>query len=838
MAAASFDGSQPPSPHEDRRSPRCPSPLRGPMPVAGYAGSMRANTPGRGQRPGAACRGASPAAWRKNTNKEREQSFTEGAQVDYFSPSNQCWMPATISTVDQDTGAVQIDVKPGVDFDLKAQRLRLRPRTKPGPENHEWVRAVLREGRINEEARKLFQRYARPSTSGHVISAELLTGVAIEIDQLLGVSGSLCALKFQIQHFEDRVFNIDDFTAVFWELLWGSQREYGQALQREHCCPYRQENPHSVYTIGRVLGTGGHGKVQVAYHKQTGCKRAIKSIVKDPSLLGMLEIEIDLLRLVDHPNIVKLYEHFEDPAFHYLVMDCCSGGDLQAAVKQRVTCRSHFSEGFIVHVMRQVLMAISHVHAHGVVHLDLKCGNIMLMPERGTLPPALKEVDISEQASLSYTQKPMLRPHVMVIDLGVAQFFRPGDFRNKRPIGTPCTMAPEVWRGEFTPKADVFSMGTVMFELLSLKMPWTGVSAQVKEAVAYWDSRPSPPWDLVHSRSDNAVGLCGRMLLIDRHRRPAAAKCLRSHFISGQKHDDTAEAPPVPEDIAKRLSKAPERSILYKSVALAIARNWPSNQMPTIKKVFQDLDILGTGRLEKSQISGALEKLGINADHACEAADSMDLSRDGTVDWTEFVAASIHLGNDKLEEDLRRVFREVDADGDGLLVQDDIAELLAADHLRHGEAVRDVFTDLVGRGEDSARVDWRTFRQHFRTRASWEELDEPTVASPRGDDKGQAVVASAAPATTQTEHEDVGLFQQARFFLDVVRHAVTEPAPPPPPPPMGKIGEEKLRCLEEMGFSDRKLCLAVLRRHRNNVTASCIEELCQDGGPEPSTAAI
>ncbi|CAK9099221.1 Calcium-dependent protein kinase 4, partial [Durusdinium trenchii] len=131
--------------------------------------------------------------------------------------------------------------------------------------------------------------------------------------------------------------------------------------------------------------------------------------------------------------------------------------------------RKRIPEVWIAHVMQQVLSAITHIHANGIIHLDIKSQNIMLMPALETKAQFL-QADLLSSVDLYFHT--LRIPHVMVIDLGVATIFQPGNFKRGNPMGTPATMAPEVWRGEITPKADVFSCGCVLFEMLSFQMPW------------------------------------------------------------------------------------------------------------------------------------------------------------------------------------------------------------------------------------------------------------------------------------------------------------------------------------------------------------------------------
>merc|ERR1719343_1707149 len=108
----------------------------------------------------------------------------------------------------------------------------------------------------------------------------------------------------------------------------------------------------------------------------------------------------------------------------------------------------------------------------------------MLMPNKDAAPPVK---DRSRETMASDFD----RPHVVVIDLGVAQMFMPGNFRNNRPTGTPYTMAPEVWTGEITPKADIWSCGVMTYELLSCKIPVEIPYNTQDDALRFWANAPA-----------------------------------------------------------------------------------------------------------------------------------------------------------------------------------------------------------------------------------------------------------------------------------------------------------------------------------------------------------
>eukprot|EP00929_Paragymnodinium_shiwhaense_P034443 TRINITY_DN18742_c0_g1_i2.p1 TRINITY_DN18742_c0_g1~~TRINITY_DN18742_c0_g1_i2.p1 ORF type:complete len:898 (+),score=248.06 TRINITY_DN18742_c0_g1_i2:102-2795(+) len=789
----------------------------------------------------------------RKASKITELKFVEGEQVDYFSTTYNAWVPSTIVSVDDETGAIRLDRKRGVDIPMKDRKRLLRPAARPGPEHWQYVSTVLREGRIDAEAERLFGRYATPSTKRarpglRDLTTQGLVNAAAEVDFLLGTTGSVVVFLENIKNNEPYcdIYTQREFANLFWELLWSMQNKHGQALSADVVVPCHQEDPKKKYRILKQLGSGTYGTVHLAQHLETGVVRALKQIQKEEELEASngLHIEVDHLRNLDHPNIVKLYEHFEDADNFYLAMDFCSGGDLHNAVRAKRDASGGrvsgaFSEEWISCVMEQVLRAIAHVHCHGIVHLDLKGANIMLMPPMRTLPPSkLQQAKSDAPPKVAYHL--LERPHVMVIDLGVAQIFRPGDFRNKRPMGTPLTMAPEIWRGEITPKADVFSLGTVMFELLTFRLPWA-LPADMVLAMNYWLKKPKAPWDLLRKfqRSQQVVTLCGHMLNQNRHERVSATECLGMEFFSGVSGLDSLHVacdrvPAVPDGLVQQMSKVPQRSVLHKSVALAIARAWPSNQLPTIRKVFQELDSSNTGRLNKQQLEVALSRMGVDPAQAKEAADAMDFSRDNTVHWTEFVASCIHLGNETMEGELKRIFDEADTDNDGLLKQSDIAALLAADHLRGSEGVRDMFVELRGRAEEDAKVDWTTFRRHFKSRgvedlqplADEDETDGQTGAASEEDTSflGQARQAGAHVGAVFT-----ALFAPEtpveREWQEARAKAAAQAKGAMCPQQQNAVREEHLKRLAEMGYNDRRRCEQALARHRNRLSASLLDDL-------------
>ena len=132
------------------------------------------------------------------------------------------------------------------------------------------------------------------------------------------------------------------------------------------------------YEILEVIGQGGFGQVKKCKHKELDVIRALKVIkksrYKSPAELKMIKNEIAIMKIVDHPNIVKLYEFFEDEENFYIITEYCSGGQLFEAIMKKKT----FTENEAATIMMQLLSAIAHCHQRKIVHRDIKPENLLL----------------------------------------------------------------------------------------------------------------------------------------------------------------------------------------------------------------------------------------------------------------------------------------------------------------------------------------------------------------------------------------------------------------------------------------------------------------------------
>ncbi|CAE8601185.1 unnamed protein product [Polarella glacialis] len=781
--------------------------------------------------------------------------LAEGSAVDYYSKSQGMWVPAVVIAMDGEKGAIKLDLKP-MWIDLKTNRHLLRPRTRTSKEKMAQVIEMFMAGDFEEQIIPIFERHAQQTHDIDFLLASpgagslsavqqailLLEGVpslSAEVDAFFGCPG--CSLNGLRRHYSPTCTDMrfDAFLEICWEIAWQIRAEYSHLLRKKDKVEITFRNLEDVLDITDALGEGAYGKVALGIDKKTKEKRAVKCMQKVPNKdrnyplteeqqqlhREQLAREIAHLQMLDHPHIVRLYEHFEDQACIYLVTELCSGGELSQVVDVAKDLTTHLPIVFVADVMSQVLMGIAYVHSRGLLHLDLKGPNIMLMPSssRTILPGSRQDeakLHIAQNAGNSARLAAVFaNPHAVVIDLGVSQIFKPGDMKVDRPYGTPATMAPEVWRGIVSPKADVWSLGVVLYELLALSLPFK-VPYKPSEARDYWDLVKVAPWcELPEGPEVQApiqLGQC--MLQKDRQRRPTAKECLCHPFFAdlraGMSMDeggvrfptlsaaDVTQAPKMPDHIAARLKNYPTRSTLEQCVRITLARAWSPNRMPSIKKLFERLDLCGMGRLDVRVVHNSLVRSGVHETEATVAVDS--LSYNGFISWTEFVAAVVNLGEARWDKYLMRIFH--DAQSEGILKRKDIAYLMTA-NLEEDK--------LTGRSDQGTGIDEKAFRAYFKSKEGEEDQQLNAVDSEDEEERKrrEGGYPNLLQQASQVANDVFDFFKGPSKLEDLDKPTL----------------EKNLEKLRELGFTNRATCIEGLKWSKNRVTDD-LPELCTFAG--------
>ncbi len=294
------------------------------------------------------------------------------------------------------------------------------------------------------------------------------------------------------------------------------------------------------YEFKELLGTGTSGRVYHGINKETGQNWAIK--VMDTRKLAAsssgataedLTKEAEMLRSLRHPSIIHLEDIFADGHNLYLVMELSDGGDLF----DRISYKAHYKEGEAREVIRQILEAISYLHANKVAHRDLKPENILLVSRTNDT-------------------------HVKITDFGLAKKIDDSSGGNLKTFcGTPQYFAPEVLQrknsvkgtGRYSIEADMWSVGVIMYVLLCGAFPFQEkvLFKQIKKAEY---SFAAPVWQTV---SEEAKDMIRRLLVVSAKERLTADQCLQHPWITGDNDSLAAMKSDVPASSSSAASSEP-----------------------------------------------------------------------------------------------------------------------------------------------------------------------------------------------------------------------------------------------------------------------------------------
>jgi len=263
------------------------------------------------------------------------------------------------------------------------------------------------------------------------------------------------------------------------------------------------------YETGDLLGLGGQGMVFQATSRGCEQQAAVKIVSKEgltPKNEGRVRKEISVLRLSNHPNILRLYDIFETSERFYLVTEMISGGTLFTWLESR-----HFPscEAFAKTVVTDLATGLLYLHTHNITHRDVKLENIMLRKGPGG------------------------RLDAVLIDFGLAHYGGPEQYSTE-PVGTLKYAAPELLsRLPYGQKVDCWSLGVILYIMLAGRMPFYGKNDQ-DIAVKILKRRVNcsgEKWESVSSAAKAVVyGLLSRNV----ESRWSAREVLSSEWLCGE----------------------------------------------------------------------------------------------------------------------------------------------------------------------------------------------------------------------------------------------------------------------------------------------------------------
>ncbi|GAB4819739.1 hypothetical protein N2152v2_006785 [Parachlorella kessleri] len=415
--------------------------------------------------------------------------------------------------------------------------------------------------------------------------------------------------------------------------------------------PWLTGDPHIKFKFLRVLGTGHYGTTFLCSNLQTGELVAIKALDKHhPEYERELAVqEITILAAVcNQPNIVTLYEVWEDGNYLYLVMEACLGGELFDLILEK----GHFTERDAAQIVGVVLQVIEHCHLQGVIHRDLKPENFLLKQQEGELRTC----------------------NLRAIDFGLSKFLPPGASCTSC-VGSSYYVAPEVLRGCYSWEADLWSIGVITYILLSGFPPFWGSSdymifQRILENDVDFDYQP---WQQI---SDPAKDFVARLLEKDPAQRMTLPEALAHPWVT-----DHSAVPDVPLDpaIFGRLQAFTQQNRVKCLLMTVAARHLSDTAIGDLKDVFSYVDQDHDGMIDMADLTNALAHAGIDMEKQGVAflLEGLDLAHHSKVHVDEFIAAALDQKKVMTSKTINTIFAQLDQDKDGFLSVEELSRALA-----------------------------------------------------------------------------------------------------------------------------------------------------------------
>jgi calcium-dependent protein kinase len=414
-------------------------------------------------------------------------------------------------------------------------------------------------------------------------------------------------------------------------------------------------DPDQFYTKAQLLGEGSYGTVWKIKHNLVKVERAMKIIKKSKKINKETEkeivSEIEILKSLDHPNIVKIYEFFNTDDAYYLVTEFCKGGELF----KQIIDNAPFDENFTAFIMYQLLSVMYYCHKKNVIHRDLKPENIL--------------IDYKEKNGLF---------RIKIIDFGTAKILEKNKVE-KKIIGSAYYIAPEVLMQNYNEKCDLWSCGVIMYILLSAYAPFNAPSDPEileKIKIGHYDLSSSP-WPKISSL---AKDLIKKLLEKDVNKRISAEEALRHPWFANlntrQKVNEIR-----PEKIKKLLNNLINSHMdkLQTAAMAYLVHNLPATEdMRDAYRLFNNIDINNDGTIQKEELYKGLKDL-LGQEHTAEDLKKdvdkifkvIDADNNGFIEYEEFVRCAIELKKILTEENLKFVFQYFDKDGSGEISVDE-----------------------------------------------------------------------------------------------------------------------------------------------------------------------
>jgi calcium-dependent protein kinase len=463
-------------------------------------------------------------------------------------------------------------------------------------------------------------------------------------------------------------------------------------ISQELLVQQKKGNPSEKYIRGKKIGKGTFGAVYESKNIIFNNKVAMKIIPKDYHMNNsLIKNEIDILRKLSHPNIVRIYEFYESKNCFYLINEFCPEGELYNYINN-----STLNEQQLSVIFYQVFSGLKYLHENNILHRDLKPENILI---------SKKETDLLDDNEYFWIQ---------IIDFGTAKIFE-NDKNEKTVVGSPYYIAPEVLKKDYNEKCDTWSVGVILYMFLVGKPPFNGSnSAEIVESIKTKNYDETNQKFI--TRSEEVRDLIKHLLEKDKNKRLSAKEALSHDWFkkfNGRKLFGNFQEKEI-QPFIDNLFKYTINSKIQQLVIAFLVHNLPQTESShTILKLFRYFNKSGDCKLTKEELTEGLCKYR-DKDEVEENVDKLifllDGDNNGYIEYEEFLRACIDKKEILNDEYLKYAFKFLDKENKNLLSAQQInSAFLVGNNKLFEVAINKVINEL-DQNEDGM-INFEEFKQ-------------------------------------------------------------------------------------------------------------------------------
>ena len=435
------------------------------------------------------------------------------------------------------------------------------------------------------------------------------------------------------------------------------------------------------YEVQKKIGEGAYGKIYKVRDKQSGDIRAMKQVTKAKIQdMGKFQDEIKILSMVDHPNIVRLFEVIEDDKYYNLIQELCTGGELLTRAQ-----KNQLKEKDIARIFYQIMSGVAYIHGIGIVHRDLKLENVLFSTEDPNSP--IKIIDFGFSVLMGKNNEVNKEKESENQDPK-----KGGLKRLKSKVGTLYYISPEIIKGNYDEKCDIWACGVILYILLAGYPPFTGnTDKEVYNLIT------SLKYDFEKERWKNISKYAKELIknmLTPAKNRYTAKQVLASKWFEVKLKENFEDSINNILDY-RRINKYKNYNKLKKAILAFIASRLSSEESSHLRNVFFNMDEDKNGYISFEDFRKYVineydvDDLIENEEELQKGFQSVDIDHNNQIDYTEFLAANLDEKIFLKTEKLKEAFRIFDINDNGAIKRDDIIRVLKLEKLENKNQIAD-----------------------------------------------------------------------------------------------------------------------------------------------------